>query len=67
MSRGRRHEAQAVVWAFKSVALRTRDGQARLDRTYRRLLAAGPEPPSGGQSRSVPRCQPDTAAHSYRR
>jgi hypothetical protein len=69
MSRGYRpHEAQAVARAIKSVVLRTRDGQARLDRVYRCLLAAGPEPPSGGgQVRSIPRLRTDTATPVPRR
>ena len=46
--------AQEPSWAVKSVSLRTRDGPARLDQVYRRLLADGlpPDPPlptDGGQ------------------
>src|SRR3712207_250102 len=38
-------EVQARAWTIRSVALRTRDGQARLDQAYRRLLSAGsPDP-----------------------
>jgi hypothetical protein len=39
MLRRGRLGAQGPSWAVKSVSLRTRDGPARLDQVYRRLLA----------------------------
>ncbi len=39
MLRRGRLGAQGPSWAVKSVSLRARDGPARLDQVYRRLLA----------------------------
>jgi hypothetical protein len=44
MLRRGRLGAQGPSWAVKSVSLRTRDGPARLDQVYRRLLADGLPP-----------------------
>jgi hypothetical protein len=40
-----RNKVQAQAWTIRSVALRTRDGQARLDQAYRRLLSDRPADP----------------------
>ena len=55
MATGQRPEA-APTWTIRSVALRTRDGPERLDRAYRRLLAAEPPDtrPTGPGTPSAP-------------
>jgi hypothetical protein len=49
------NKAQAQAWRIRSVALRTRDGQARLDQAYRRLLSDRPADPLASIS-AVGRC-----------
>ncbi len=39
------NKVQAQAWTITLVALRTRDGQARLDQAYRRLLSGRPPDP----------------------
>jgi hypothetical protein len=67
MLRRGRLGAQGPSWAVRSVSLRTRDGPARLDQVYRRLLADGltpeaPLPADGG--RPPPRRPPRGVAHA---
>jgi hypothetical protein len=62
------HKVQAPAWMIRSVALRTRDGPARLDQAYRRLLSGRPpDPPVADPDRRPARRPGDGVGHGQRR
>jgi hypothetical protein len=71
MPRRGRLDTQVSAWAIRSVSLRKRDGPARLDQAYRRLLADGPasDPPRTADRSPPPPRHPSRGADhdSHRR